>query len=117
MNAYEQKLDRVLNHIDKMTERDDKLTEAINKNSNETTKLSGEINEMRICIGTVKKDVQKHEDFISGPPAPGAKLDLDRLSQSAKFQKRGLWVVAAAALTSFTKTIIGFLSTTPSSNP
>jgi len=109
----EKKLDRLLDHIDRTAQRDDKVVTALSELKNDTTILSGKIDSMQVSMDSVKKDVQEHEEFIKGPPYPGAAKDIDRLNQSSKFQKKGLWIVAATAVGSLTKAIWSFVTGSP----
>ena len=100
----EQKLEQLLTkHAESVRGKDNEILLAIGDVKNDT-------NLLKLNMEQIQEDVQKHEKFINGPPAPGAKIGLDRLTQSSKFQKRGLWIVAAAAIGSFFKSIVEYFS-------
>jgi len=87
----EAQLQRVMDHVENTKNKDSEILLAI-KDVKTDTKL------LTLSMDQVKKDVQEHEEFIKGPPYPGAAKELDRLSQSSKFQKKGLWMVVVTTL-------------------
>ena len=102
----EAQLQRVMDHVENTKNKDSEILLAI-KDVKTDTKL------LTLSMDQVKKDVQEHEEFIKGPPYPGAAKDIDRLNQSSKFQKKGLWIVAATAVGSLTKAIWSFVTGSP----
>ena len=102
----EAQLQRVLDHVENTKNKDSEVLLAIKDVKTDTALLT-------LTMEQVKKDVQEHEEFIKGPPYPGAEKEIDRLSQSSKFQKKGLWLVITTTMGVAAKAVHDFFTATP----